>query len=217
MLLKKMSSTKITICAVKKHLFMVLCHVQLLEAWIWHWHSVQDFTHVDVGVLAHHLGAHERIADGDPLRPVPHRWHRDTFHPHRAWQQAFLPGNGTQEGYWTPRLLPLTQEKGSSACSACARTTMVFVCKRRQGKTEFLQALLVLHTQYHMVGKFVNDQFNAGGSAILVRKTVVHGDTMRTHVIAQMGQDHFVEIRSENRLLMIADVHLEPGSSLGNL
>ena len=86
-----------------------------------------------------------------------------------------------------------------------------------QGKTEFLQALLVLHTQYHMVGKVVNDQFNTGSSAILVRKTLLHGDTVRTHVIAQMGQDHFVEIRSENRLLIIADVHLEPGSSLGNL
>ena len=42
-------------------------------------------------------------------------------------------------------------------------------------------------------------------------------DTTITHVIIQMGRDHFVQFQSENRVLMIGNVHLELGSRAGNL
>ena len=66
------------------------------------------------------------------------------------------------------------------------------------GKIEFLLALLARHTQFDMLGTFVNDQVNAGGSAILIRKTRLHGETVLKQVITQQGRDQVVKIQSEN-------------------
>ena len=60
----------------------------------------------------------------------------------------------------------------------------------------FFQALRVLHTQFHMVGAFVNDHVNAGGSAILILKSLLHDIAVLTHLVTQQGRDHIVKISS---------------------
>ena len=61
-----------------------------------------------------------------------------------------------------------------------------------------------------MVGTFVTDQLTAGGSAMHIRETLRYEDTMITFVITQMCRDRLVKIQTENKLLVIAKVHLEP-------
>ena len=41
------------------------------------------------------------------------------------------------------------------------------------GNDEFLQAFQVLHTPFRMFGTFINDNVNAGGSAILICKNLL--------------------------------------------
>ena len=49
------------------------------------------------------------------------------------------------------------------------------------------------HTQCHMLGTCVNDQVNAGGSAMLFRRKLLHGDAVLTHLVTQKGRDHLVK------------------------
>ena len=148
------------------------------------WPLLQEFAHVHVGVLTPRAAADEHIAKGDPLMLPPHRWHRDALHPVDLGS-SLLPGvrartfltqavgshQGIKEGFLAPLHQPKIPGKGSTAtCGACARTTMVFVLQETHGKIEFLQASPFLDTQFHKLGTFVNDQVNAGGSAMLIRK-----------------------------------------------
>ena len=53
----------------------------------------------------------------------------------------------------------------------------VICLKETHGKIKLLQPSFVLHTQFRMVGTFVNDHVNAGGSAMFSRKTLLHDAT----------------------------------------
>ena len=82
---------------------------------------------------------------------------------------------------------------------------------------KFSRALSTIHTRFQMVGTFVEDQVNAGGSAMLVRKYPLEGGSVLEHVVTHVGRDHLITIRAEIKSLMIASVHLEPGSNLTDL
>ena len=51
----------------------------------------------------------------------------------------------------------------------------------------------------------------------LFAETLLHDDALFTHVVTEHGPDHIMKVRSRGRSLMIASVHLEPGSSQRNL
>ena len=72
-------------------------------------------------------------------------------------------------------------------------------------------------TQRHMVGTFLERQANAGRSAILSRETLLQGGSVLHREIKHAGWDHITTIRSKKRLLMVADIHLEPNSTLRDL
>ena len=111
------------------------------------WPLVQDVAHVHVGVFAPHAGADEHVAKGDPLGSAPHRWHRGALRPPELYRRPFagdicvqILDAGLRVVSWNTReLLGSTaskaREKGSTfSYSACTRTTMFFVCKKRTGR-----------------------------------------------------------------------------------
>ena len=81
----------------------------------------------------------------------------------------------------------------------------VICLQETRGKNEFVQALRLSHTQFHMVGNFLDDQINAGSSVILIRKIRLHNDARRpTQIFTQNGRDHLVKINSRERSKVIA-------------
>ena len=64
-----------------------------------------------------------------------------------------------------------------------------------------------MHTQFHMVGALINDQVNARGSAILIRKALLHDDAVLAHLVTLQGRYHIVKISSRERSVLIASVH----------
>ena len=56
------------------------------------------------------------------------------------------------------------------------------------------------------MGIFVEGRVNAGGFARLVRKAVLHGGSVLQLEITRAGRDHTITIRSQKRLLMVANV-----------
>ena len=57
----------------------------------------------------------------------------------------------------------------------------IICLQETHGKDELLQALQVLHTQFRMLGTFINDKVNAGGSTIFIRKHILPDHAIVTH------------------------------------
>ena len=87
---------------------------------------------------------------------------------------------------------------------------MLFAHKIRMGRLSSFSP----YSSYISSFTCVNDQVNAGGSAMLIRQTLLHDGAVPTHVVTQQGRGHLVKIPSENGTLTIANVHLVPGSNL---
>ena len=83
-------------------------------------------------------------------------------------------------------------EQSTDICNTWSGITTSSACKKHMGN-EFVQALLVLHTKFRMVGTFLNGQVNAGGSAILIRKTLLHGDVVLRHLGHTAGSRSYSE------------------------
>ena len=68
-----------------------------------------------------------------------------------------------------------------------------------------------------MFGTFVSDNVNAGGSAILIHKNLLPDRANVTYGITCPGRDHSVTIRSGVSVVVIVNVHFEPGLVLRDL
>ena len=85
------------------------------------------------------------------------------------------------------------------------------------GMDEFLQAIQVLAPQFRLLGTFLLDNENAGGSAICIHRYLLPEEAIVSHVITCQGRDHFVNIQSGRHNLVIANVHFEPELTLRQL
>ena len=63
----------------------------------------------------------------------------------------------------------------------------------------------------------MNDNVNAGGSAIFIRENLQRDLAVVTHEITCQGRDHIVRIQSGDSVLVIINVHFEPDLTLRNL
>ena len=118
---------------------------------------------------------------------------------------------------------------GSTACSQTSREQKHHYVKRladkndvvclqeTRGKEEFVQALQELHSHLRMFGKFIPDNVNAGGSAILIHKGLLPDHAVIAHETTQQERDHVIRIRTDESAPVITNVHLEPGVSMRNL
>ena len=70
---------------------------------------------------------------------------------------------------------------------------------------------------FRMIGNFILDNVNAGGSAVLTRKNLLPEHPVVTHEITYQGRDHMVKVRSGESVLVVINVHFEPDLSLRNL
>ena len=62
--------------------------------------------------------------------------------------------------------------------------------------------------------ELVENNPNAGESAVLIRKSTLQGRNSLHHMISPAGRDHLITLRSDTNSLMIGNVHLEPNSTL---
>ena len=58
---------------------------------------------------------------------------------------------------------------------------------------------------------------NAGGSATCIHKDLLREDALVTHMITYEGRDHFVNMKSGRKRLVIVNVHYEPDFALRRL
>ena len=54
----------------------------------------------------------------------------------------------------------------------------------------------------------MDGQVNAGGSVILIRKALLQGENVLTHVVTHMDREHLITMISKHRSPMIVIVHL---------
>ena len=85
------------------------------------------------------------------------------------------------------------------------------------GKDEFLQAFQVLAPPFKLFGTFIPGNENAGGSAICNHKDLLPEDAIVTHLITCQGGDHIENVQSEQKNLVIVNVHFEPELTLRRL
>ena len=138
---------------------------------------------------------------------------------HPTWRRymqshpAIWPAYRVLEYGWSSAR-PSAQEKESIvAFSVCANPRM-FLCRRvAHGK----QSSFMLCQQSSHSGTCLElswKHVNAGGSAILRRKSLLRDDCILHHEFTHVGPDHFITMRSWNDLFMLANVHVEPNSTL---
>ena len=201
------------------------CLLALCVAWRrYHAHlvrpSVQDFAHVRVYSLPPHAVSDELTC--------PHWWHREALHPHKPARRTDARNTRMHIPDAGLRVAPKNRKRllGSTASPLFSREKHRYIermlenndvscLQETHGHIEFLQALSVLHTQFHMLGTFYP---RPGQRATLIRETLPHGDTaVLTHVVIHQVRDQLANIHSENGSLTIAYVHLESESNLRNL
>ena len=85
------------------------------------------------------------------------------------------------------------------------------------GKDEFLHAIQVLVSQFRLVGTFIPDKIDAGGSAICIHESFLPDGAIATQVIACQGRDHIATIHSGCNVFVIANVHFEPDLTVRRL
>ena len=89
------------------------------------------------------------------------------------------------------------------------------VClQESHGNIEVLRALSTIHSQWHMAANFVEGNVNAGGSAKLIRKSLLQGGCVLRREGARVGRDHLITLSSGTGMFMLADVYTESNSTL---
>ena len=160
-------------------------------------------------------------AEAVPPKPALHRWRRDVFLSRATGGRPLvdeicvhIPDAGLRVASWKPTASAQSFER---CLQRLCRAIDVVCLQETHGRSVFSRAVSTISSQWHMVGTFVDGLVHAGGSAILVRKSPLQGGCVRENVVIHIGRDHLITLRAANRLLMIANVHLEPGSNLTHL
>ena len=175
--------------------------------------------------LAHpgHLPSQDNASQerpgGAPLGPPRLRWRWDALQPEvfrgnlAGSTCSHIPDGGFRcVSSNTGRLL------GSPSSSQCSRERNhayftrltgdndVICLQETHGKDEFLQSIQVLVPQFRLFGTFIPSNANAGGSAILIRTSLLPNHALVTHEITCQGRDHIVTTRQLRCDLVMGDL-----------
>ena len=110
-----------------------------------------------------------------------------------------------------PPLSNLQETDANLPQSTGQKKNNIIRLQEKRRKDQFLQAIHVLHTQYGMFGAFTPNNVNADGSATFIRKNLLPDRAIVTHEITCQGRDHIVNVRAGESVLVIVNVHFEPG------
>ena len=166
-----------------------------------------------------HSGPSHQRCRRDALQPpeVPQpQYARDTCFI--ILKVVFDVHRGNQGSCWVPPPPRRPPGNRSTATSNDSLTKSDVVCvQETHGKDGFLQTPQVLRTQFRMFGTFMPDNAHAGGSGMFIRKNLLPGRAAVTHEVTYQCRDHIIKVQSGESLLVIINVHFDPGPSLRSL